>query len=102
MGGSDNGDSLIDRLHIEMEGLRRQASDAIAVSRRLSDQIAQVRMEAARSKASLRATENMLAEEGRKRREAERAVDEEAKRRRIAEEALRYFQLQSKLLLHAS
>ncbi|KAH7886033.1 hypothetical protein F5I97DRAFT_1877181 [Phlebopus sp. FC_14] len=79
-------ESLIDRLQIEMSGLRRQSADAIAVSLRISDQLAEAQAEAARAKAALRAAESMLEEEGRKRREAERTADDEARLRKIAEE----------------
>ncbi|KAF9245871.1 hypothetical protein BU15DRAFT_85535 [Melanogaster broomeanus] len=81
-------EGLLDRMQIEMAGLRRQSSDAISVSLRISDQLAEVQGEAARAKAALRATESMLEEEGRKRREAERIANEEIRLRRIAEETI--------------
>ncbi|KAF8560119.1 hypothetical protein OG21DRAFT_1479957 [Imleria badia] len=79
-------EGVIDRMQIEMAGLRRQAADAISVSLRISDQLAEVQAEAARAKAALRATESLLEEEGRKRREAERIASEERRLRRVAEE----------------
>lgn len=82
-------EGVIDRMQIEMAGLRRQAADAISVSLRISDQLAEAQAEAARAKAALRATEGLLEEEGRKRREAERIASEEIRLRRIAEETLR-------------
>lgn len=85
----------IDRMQIEMAGLRRQAADAISVSLRISDQLAEVQAEAARAKAALRATESLLEEEGRKRREAEKIASEEIRLRRMAEETA--FQLQNQM-----
>lgn len=88
-------EGVIDRMQIEMAGLRRQAADAISVSLRISDQLAEAQAESARAKAALRATENLLEEEGRKRREAERIASEENRLRRIAEEAI--FRLQNQM-----
>lgn len=81
-------EGIIDRMQIEMAGLRRQAADAISVSLRISDQLAEAQAEAARSKAALRTTESLLEEEGRKRREAERIASEESRLRRAAEETV--------------
>jgi hypothetical protein len=81
-------EGLLDRMQIEMASLRRQSGDAISVSLRISDQLAEVQGEAARAKAALRATESMLEEEVRKRREAERIANEEIRLRRIAEETI--------------
>lgn len=89
--GSDN---IIDRLQIEMAGLRRQSADAVSVSLRMSDQLAQAQAEASRAKASLRTAESMLEDESRKRQEAERTADDEAKMRRAAEESLMALQTQ--------
>jgi hypothetical protein len=93
-GASDTGENLIDKLHIEMEGLRRQAADSQALSQRTSDQLSEAQGEAHRAKSALKRAEVMLEEEGRKRQEAERIADEEARRRRAAEEALRHAQMQ--------
>ncbi|KAF9225552.1 hypothetical protein BS17DRAFT_778758 [Gyrodon lividus] len=81
-------EGLLDRMQIEMAGLRRQSTDAISVSLRISDQLAEAQAESARTKATLRAAESMLEEEGRKRREAERIANEEIRLRRIAEETI--------------
>lgn len=89
-------DGAIDRMQIEMAGLRRQAADAISVSLRISDQLAEAQAEAARAKAALRATEGLLEDEGRKRREAERIASEESRMRRVAEETT--FRLQNQLM----
>lgn len=88
-------EGVVDRMQIEMAGLRRQAADAISVSLRISDQLAEAQAEAARAKAALRATESLLEEEGRKRREAERIASEENRLRRAAEETT--FRLQNQL-----
>jgi hypothetical protein len=93
-GAADTGENLIDKLHIEMEGLRRLAADAQALSQRTSDQLSEAQGEAHRAKSALKRAEAMLEEEGRKRQEAERIADEEARRRRAAEEALRHAQMQ--------
>lgn len=87
-------EGVVDRMQIEMAGLRRQAADAISVSLRVSDQLAEAQAEAARAKAALRATESLLEEEGRKRREAERVASEESRLRRAAETT---FRLQNQL-----
>lgn len=81
--------NLIERLQIEVAGLRRQSADAVSLSIRLTDQLAQAQAEASRSKATLRTVEAMLEEESRKRREAERDADEEADLRRSLEEQLK-------------
>ncbi|KIK99463.1 hypothetical protein PAXRUDRAFT_822699 [Paxillus rubicundulus Ve08.2h10] len=81
-------DGLFDRMQIEMATLRRQSADAISVSLRISDQLAEAQAEAARTKAALRAAESMLEEEGRKRSEAERIANEEIRLRRTAEETI--------------
>jgi hypothetical protein len=90
-GGSDH---VIDRLQIEMAGLRRQSAEATSTSLRVSDQLAEAQAEASRAKAALRMAESMLQDEARKRRDAERAADEEAKMRRAAEETLRQREMQ--------
>lgn len=86
---SETAETIIDRLQIEMAGLKRQSADAVSITERMSDQLMEAQAEASRAKAALKALENMLEEEARKRREAERIADEEARMRRAAEEALR-------------
>jgi hypothetical protein len=81
-------DNLVDRLQIEMAGLRRQSADAISVSLKISDQLAEVQAEAARAKTALRTVEGMLEEEVKKRREAEYLAEQEAKLRREAEDTI--------------
>ncbi|KAG0702717.1 hypothetical protein DFH29DRAFT_920128 [Suillus ampliporus] len=80
--------NLVDRLQIEMAGLRRQSADAISVSLKISDQLAEAQAEAARAKTTLRKVEAMLEEEVIKRREAEYLADQEAKLRRAAEDTI--------------
>ncbi|KAL4069835.1 hypothetical protein V8B97DRAFT_638388 [Scleroderma yunnanense] len=85
---ADVDESLIDRLQIEIASLRRQSADAISVSMRISDQLAEAHAEAARARAALKVTESMLEEEGKKRREAERVAQEEERLRKAAEETI--------------
>lgn len=92
---ADQADSTIERLKMEMAGLRRQSQDAVNASLRLSDQLNASQEEAKRAKAALKVAENMLEEETRRRLQAETTADEEARRRRAAEEALRQFQAQA-------
>jgi hypothetical protein len=91
--GFEKSTNIIDHLKIEMAGLRRQSADAVSVSLRMSDQLAEAQADASRARAALRTAERMLEDEARKRREAEREADEEARRRRLAEDALRTLQM---------
>ncbi|EPQ60262.1 hypothetical protein GLOTRDRAFT_112955 [Gloeophyllum trabeum ATCC 11539] len=95
-GEDESPEAMLDRLRIEMAGLKRQSADAVSLSERMSDQLMEAQAEVSRAKQRLRALETMLEEEARKRREAERLAeeaerlaDEEAKRRREVEEAIR-------------
>ncbi|PFH52232.1 hypothetical protein AMATHDRAFT_57152 [Amanita thiersii Skay4041] len=81
----DNPVNVIDRMQFEITTLRRQSAEAVSVSLRLSEQLAQAQAEASRTRAALRTAENMLEEESRKRRDAERMADDEAEKRRSAE-----------------
>ncbi|KAG1845465.1 hypothetical protein DFJ58DRAFT_800730 [Suillus subalutaceus] len=87
-------ENLVDRLQIEMAGLRRQSADAISVSVKISDQLAEAQAEAARAKTALRTVEAMLEGEVIKRREAEYLADQEAKLRRAAEDTIARMQSQ--------
>ena len=91
---NESSNNLIDRLKIEMAGLRRQSADAVSLSLRMSDQLAEAQADASRARAALRTAESMLEDEGRKRREAEQAADEEARKKRDLEEKLRSLQMQ--------
>ena len=93
---TDHPDSTIERLKMEMAGLRRQSQDAVNASLRLSDQLNASQEEAARAKAALKVAENMLEEEARRRIQAEKAMEEEIRRRRAAEDTLRQYQGQRK------
>jgi len=95
---SSGPENIIDHLRIEVEGLRRQSADAISVSVRMSDQLAEAQADASRARAALRAAENMLEDEARKRREAEGLADEESRLRRQAEDALRSLRERCKVL----
>ena len=92
--GNESSNHLIDRLRIEMAGLRRQSAEAVSLSLRMSDQLAEAQADATRARAALRNAESMLEDEERKRREAEITADEEAKKRLAAEEALKVMQMQ--------
>ncbi|KAG6811451.1 hypothetical protein H0H92_007322 [Tricholoma furcatifolium] len=83
-----NPDSIIDSLHTELATLRRQSADAISLSLRLTEQLAQAQTETSRTHSILHTIEKLLEEESQRRRELEEALDREARRRRKAEEAL--------------
>jgi len=91
---SEGSTNIIDHLKIEMAGLRRQSAEAVSVSLRMSDQLAEAQADASRARAALKTAERMLEDEARKRRDAEREADEEARRRRAAEEALKALRVQ--------
>ncbi|KAF8634918.1 hypothetical protein AX15_000659 [Amanita polypyramis BW_CC] len=82
---SESSANSLDRMQFEITTLRRQAAEAVSVSLRLSEQLAQVQAEVSRTRAALRTAEVMLEEESRKRRDAERQTDEEAEKRRLME-----------------
>jgi len=87
-------DRLVDRLKSEVEGLKRQSSEALTASLKMSDQLAEAQADANKARAALRAAESRLEDEKRRRIEAEMAVDEETRRRRAAEDGLRSMQRQ--------
>ena len=91
----DHADSTIERLKMEMAGLRRQSQDAINASLRMSDQLNAMKEEASLAKSALKIAENMLEEETRRRMKVEKNLDEESRRRRQAEEGLRQYQAQA-------
>lgn len=86
--------ALVDRMQIEIDGLRRQTSESTSVCLRLSDQLAEAQAEVSRAKSALRSAESMLEEESGKRKEAERVADDEARLRRSTEEAMRLLRMQ--------
>ncbi|KAF8832026.1 hypothetical protein HHX47_DHR1001041 [Lentinula edodes] len=84
----ESNSKTIERLESESAELRRQASDAVQLSIRLSDQLAQAHTEASRAQSALRSVEALLEKETTKRVEAEKLADDEMRLRRDAEEAL--------------
>ncbi|KAI0660598.1 hypothetical protein C8Q70DRAFT_62513 [Cubamyces menziesii] len=99
----DHPEATIDRLKMEMAGLRRQSQDAINASLRLSDELratteelARVKEEATRAKSALKIAENMLEEETRRRLQAEKTIEEE-RMRRAADDTLRQYQAQAQV-----
>ena len=81
--------ATIERLKMEMGGIRRQSQDAVNASLRLSDQLTACQQEVAQIRSELKAAQNMVEEERMRRIQAEKAADDEARRRRAAEDALR-------------
>ncbi|KAL0576701.1 hypothetical protein V5O48_005268 [Marasmius crinis-equi] len=80
--------ATIEKLQNEVAALRQQANDAVQLSIRLSDQLAQAHAEASRAKSNLRNVETLLEEEAGKRMEAEKQAEEESRMKRAAQEAL--------------
>jgi hypothetical protein len=85
-------ENIIDHLKVQMGKLRRQASDARSEAASLSQELLESQADAARVRSALRAAEEMLEAEVRKRNEAERVADEEAQMRKMVEEELRTLQ----------
>jgi hypothetical protein len=82
-------DRMIERLRLEVEGLRQQSADAVSVSVKMSDQLAEAHAEASRTRAALRDLEAKYEEAQKRREEAEKVAEKEAKLRLAAEETLR-------------
>jgi hypothetical protein len=78
-----------EEIYNELQQLRRQSSDAVALSIRLTDQLSQAQSEASRARSSLKNVEDMLGEEVRKRKEAERMADEVLSRGSTLEQEIR-------------
>ncbi|KAH9837247.1 uncharacterized protein C8Q71DRAFT_796630 [Rhodofomes roseus] len=91
---SEAGDPLIERLKMEMAGLRRQSTDAVNASLRLSAQLSESQADTSRARSTVKVLENRLEEEIRRRRDAEHIAEDEARLRLAAEDALRAYQLQ--------
>ena len=86
--GSDHR-SAIERLKREVQALRQQSADAVSVSVKMSDQLADAHAEATRVRAALRSMENKYEESERRRKEAERiAADHQQRLRQMAEVSL--------------
>ncbi|KAF5388494.1 hypothetical protein D9757_004720 [Collybiopsis confluens] len=84
----ESSNRIIEKLKFESAELQRQASDAVQLTIRLSDELAQAHAEASKAKSALRSVEALLEQETEKRVEAEKMVQDEIKLRREAEEAL--------------
>jgi hypothetical protein len=85
----DNSDhrSVIERLRREVQALRQQSTDAVSVSVKMSDQLAEAHAEASRVRAALRSMENKYEESERRRKEAEHIADQQQQRLRHLAEA---------------
>lgn len=86
--GLDNPDRTIERLRQEVEGLRKQSADAVSVSVKMSDQLAEAHMEASRVRAALRTLETKYEEAEKRRKDAERTADQQSRLRHAAEVTL--------------
>lgn len=86
----DNSDnrSVIERLRREVQVLRQQSADAVSVSVKMSDQLAEAHAEASRVRAALRGMENKYEESERRRKEAEHIADQQQRLRQMAEASL--------------
>ena len=86
----DNSDhrSVIEKLQREVQCLRQQSADAVSVSVKMSDQLAEAHAEASRVRAALRSMENKYEESERRRKEAERIADQQQRLRQMAESSL--------------
>ncbi|KAI0081074.1 hypothetical protein K474DRAFT_1480736 [Panus rudis PR-1116 ss-1] len=82
----------VKRLAQEVDRLRKQSSEAMAHSYRISAQLNEAKAETAKVRAAMKVMESRLEDEKRRRIEAELAADEESKRRRETEDALRLLQ----------
>ena len=83
----DNSDHrmVIERLQREVLALRQQSADAVSVSVKMSDQLAEAHAEASRVRAALRNMENKYEESERRRKEAERIADQQQRLHQIAD-----------------
>ena len=83
----DNSDHrfLVERLQREVQALRQQSADAVSVSVKMSDQLAEAHAEASRVRAALRSMENRYEESERRRKEAERIADQQLRLRQMTE-----------------
>ena len=80
--------SVIAWLQREVQSLRQQSADAVSVSVKMSDQLAEAHAEASRVRAALWSMENKYEESERRRKEAERIADQQHRLRQIAEASL--------------
>ncbi|KAJ6575395.1 hypothetical protein B0H19DRAFT_1128434 [Mycena capillaripes] len=94
---SADSEEIIERLQMEMANLRRQSAEAISISMRLSDQLAQAQAEVSQIQSALEAMETRMREETNRRRQAEREADDAVRLRHAAEEALKSMRFHSEL-----
>ena len=87
-GRPERPESRVDRMENEMAALRRQCSDTTTLSLRLSDQLNDAQAEMGRVKGALDNSQQLLADEARKRMEAELLAEEQKKARLAVEEEL--------------
>lgn len=87
-GTGNSKDEIIEHMRQEIANLRRTSAEAVSTSIRLSEQLANAHLEVVRCREVTRELEEMLQDEGMKRRDAERLKEVEADRRRAAEQAL--------------
>jgi hypothetical protein len=85
-------ENIIDHLKVQMGLLRRQTSEAQSEAASMAQRLQQCQTEASRAKSALRAAEEMLELEVRRREEAERLAEEEAQMRKLVEDELRILQ----------
>lgn len=82
---------------MEMASLRRESAEAISVSMRLAEQLAQAQAEISQTQSALEAMETRLREETNRRRQAEREADDATRLRQAAEETLKSVRFHSDL-----
>jgi hypothetical protein len=85
-------ENIIDHLKVQMGLLRRQTSEARSEAASMAQRLQQCQAETSRAKSALRAVEEMLKLEVRRREEAERLVEEETRMRKLVEDELRILQ----------
>ena len=81
-------ENIIDHLRVQMGMLRRQTSEARSEAASMAKQLLESQAEVSKTKTALRAAEDMLEAEVRKRKEAERVAEEEARMRKAIEDEL--------------
>jgi len=82
-------ENIIDHLKVQMGMLRRQASEARSEVASMARQLSDSKADVSRARSALKATEEMLDVEVRRREEAERFAEEEMRIRRMIEDELR-------------
>jgi hypothetical protein len=85
-------ENIIDHLKVQMGLLRRPTSAARSEAASMAQLLQQCQTEASRDISALRAAEDMIELEVRRREEAERLAEEEARMRKLVEDELRILQ----------